>query len=785
MSPKKLIIALWAVVVAVALAIVFTPSSEGYREYASTQVVPASKVVAPAPVASSVAPAQAAKDSVASASPVAAPGISLNGVSALLSAAGPAPVSTSDVRQAQSPQAPVSAPAPVATQVATTETSKVKPVVGLPASWRTAATVSPVEIDTYVRQEAMTTEDASTFRSACNHDHSLKFDGKGQALYACAMKIQVGPDTTPITSVPSYPLAETFRLHSRPTASRKIYLDFDGHTTSGTPWNAAWRGGADFTTPPFSRDANPDFSDAERAIVQEAFRRVAEHFAPWNVDVTTEDPGVEALRKSSAGDMNYGIRVVIGPDVNDTGAGGIAYMNSFDDPIDTPCFTFTGTGSDAAYVAGVTSHEVGHTVSLVHQGNLNGTTPVSREYFGGHGAGALSWSPIMGNGLRPVNQWAKGEYQNASSQQDNLEAIANPASGIPLVADDHGNTRDTATFAPGLSATVGGIISSPTDVDIIRINAGRGNLVITPRVSLFAPNLRLQIRVLDSAGTVLGTYVGSGAAGRMAPNPITVAIPAEGMHFIELDGVGNGTGGITNGTGVTEGYTDYGSIGYYSFTASWADPVNKPPVANATLTTNTSYNYQTQQGAAVNFNGTLSTDPDGIILRYIWDFKDVYPAGATGATATHRYKAPGTYYPTLTVIDDRGASASTTVTVTVTGPNRPATCSLALIQGSFVRLNSVSDAASATIRVQDQFGNPVRRALVYVSTYGLVAMNRTALRTDDFGQVVVITPAFRRGAQGSVVFAVSKVEAPGRPYVTSTPMPVVTVAPTVTVTRPN
>jgi Flp pilus assembly protein CpaB len=44
MSPKKLIIALWAVVVAVALAMVFAPSTDGYREYAATQVAPAVKV---------------------------------------------------------------------------------------------------------------------------------------------------------------------------------------------------------------------------------------------------------------------------------------------------------------------------------------------------------------------------------------------------------------------------------------------------------------------------------------------------------------------------------------------------------------------------------------------------------------------------------------------------------------------------------------------------------------------------------------------------------------------
>ena len=783
MSLKKLIIALWAVVLAVALAIVFTPSGGGYREYAATQVAPAVKVVAPAPVDAPVAHAEAAKDSLASARPIAAPSISLNGVSALLSAAGPAPVATSEIRQVPAPQAPVASVAPASAPAAKTETTKTKKVASLPASWRTAATVSPVEVDAFIRQQAMTPEDASAFRSACEHDQSLKFDSKGQALYACSMHFQVGPDTTPITSVPTYPLSETFRLHSRPTATRKIYLDFDGHTTSGTSWNLAWRDGADFTTPPFSRDANPAFSNAEQAIVQEAFRRVAEHFAPWNVDVTTEEPGVEALRRTGPGDLNYGIRVVIGPDVNDTGAGGIAILNSFDAPVDVPCFTFTGTGSDAAYIAGVTSHEVGHTVSLRHQGNLNGANPIAREYFGGHGTGALSWSPIMGNGLRPVNQWARGEYQGANEFQDNLVAIANPVSGIPLAPDDHGNTRDTATFAPGLSTTAGGIISSPTDVDVFRINSGRGNLVIVPKVSLFAPNLRLQIRVLNSEGTVLGTYLGTGAVNNMAPRPITVVIPAEGMHFIELDGVGNGTGGIPDGTGLTEGYSDYGSIGFYSFTASWPDPVNKPPVADATLSATTTYDYQAQQSAMVNFNGTRSTDPDGIILRYLWDFKDVYPVGATGATATHRYKAPGTYYPTLTVFDDRGASASTTVTVTVNGPPRLPSCSLALMTGSFSRLNSIHDVANATILVQDQFGNPVRRALVFVSSSGLVGMNRTAFRTNEFGQVSVTTPGFRRGARGSVTFAVSTVESPGRPYDNTTRAPVTAVAPTVTLTR--
>jgi PKD repeat protein len=763
MSPKKLIIALWAVVVAVALAIVFTPSSEGYREYAATQVAPAVEVSAPVAVDAPAVSEKSAPASAVATPPAGVPAISLGGVSAVLAEAARSPV------PAVVPAAPMAANAQPAAPVPAALPKEAK-LAENPGQWRRASTVSSSEIEAAVKRDAMTPETAVAFRSACGHDHDLHFDAKGKPLYACAMHIQVGPDTTTYTSTPSYPLADTFLLHSRPTATRKIYLDFDGHVTTGTPWNGGRS--ATLTTPAFSRDADPAFNDAERAIVQEVFRRVAEHFAPWNVDVTTEDPGVEGLRKTSPGDLAYGIRVVIGPKAFDTPAAGIAYLNSFSDSIDNPCFTFAEGSWNAALIAGVTSHEVGHTVSLLHQGQ----EPGDGEYYGGHGTGALSWSPIMGNGLRPVNQWAKGEYQNASRDQDNLVAIANPGSGVPLLADDHGGTLETATFAPGLSTTVGGVISGPGDVDMIRINAGRGNLVITPRVSLVAPNLRLQVRVLDSAGTVLGTYVGAGTAGNMAPAPITLRLTTEGVHYIELDGVGNGTG-------VTEGYTDYGSIGYYSLTASWADPANRPPVADATLTTNTTYDYQVQQGAVVNFNGTLSGDPDGVIMRYLWNFRDVSPATATGAIATHRYKAPGTYYPTLTVFDDRGASATTTVTVTVNGPVRAPTCSLALITGSFMRRNSVQDVANATILVQDQYGNPVRRALVYVSTSGLVNMRRTAIRTNELGQVNISTPGFRRGARGSVVFSVSTVESPGRPYVTTTALPVVTVAPTVTLTR--
>jgi hypothetical protein len=103
-------------------------------------------------------------------------------------------------------------------------------------------------------------------------------------------------------------LAATFTLHSRPGAARTIYLDFDGATISGTIWNA---GTVDpIIAAPYDTDGNLGaFSDAEKAAIQGIWQRVAEDFAPFEVDVTTEEPAPDALYRSSASDNVYGTTV--------------------------------------------------------------------------------------------------------------------------------------------------------------------------------------------------------------------------------------------------------------------------------------------------------------------------------------------------------------------------------------------------------------------------------------------------------------------------------------------
>src|SRR5688572_26067181 len=91
-------------------------------------------------------------------------------------------------------------------------------------------------------------------------------------------------------------------LSSLPGAAHTIYLDFDGHTVQGTEWNNYYNQST-LVAKPFDIDGTAaSYSAAELARIEEAWQRVSEDFAPFHVNVTTVDPGVEALRKTSASD---------------------------------------------------------------------------------------------------------------------------------------------------------------------------------------------------------------------------------------------------------------------------------------------------------------------------------------------------------------------------------------------------------------------------------------------------------------------------------------------------
>ena len=69
---------------------------------------------------------------------------------------------------------------------------------------------------------------------------------------------------------------------------------------------------------------------------------------------------------------------------------------------------------------------------------------------------------------------------------------------------------------------------------------------------------------------------------------------------------------------------------------------------------------------SVSFNASASSDPDGTIVSYSWDFGD----GATGAgvSPNHTYGSAGNYTATLTVADNDSATDSSSRLIQVTEP---------------------------------------------------------------------------------------------------------------------
>ena len=112
--------------------------------------------------------------------------------------------------------------------------------------------------------------------------------------------------------------------------------------------------------------------------------------------------------------------------------------------------------------------------------------------------------------------------------------------------------------------------------------------------------------------------------------------------------------------GAYPNYVDYRT----SIAAFMADGSNLSPVADAEPAVRSG-----PGPLEVRFDGSFSRDPDGSIASWQWDFGD--GSGASGAEVTHTYTGAGRYFPTVTVTDDDGASATLAEEITVGLPAAP------------------------------------------------------------------------------------------------------------------
>jgi len=332
-------------------------------------------------------------------------------------------------------------------------------------------------------------------------------------------------------------------LSSLPSSDHVIFCDFDGAVVDPPAWS--------FQT--INAAAHPKASDA--AWVESVWKRVAEDFAPFNVNVTTDPAAFDAAS------VDQRVQCIITSTTNwydgADDAGGVARRDSFG--MDVPCWVWTEGEYNTAEAI---SHEVGHTFGLRHHGQGG------EEYYGGHGSGATGWGPIMGSVFfKNVTQWSNGSYADATNPgQDDLAVIA---ATLPVRIDDAGDTAADARPMTILGSDIAqnGIIERSADDDWYQFTTTGGPVFIQVDVldvmdagTLDGPNLAVNISLWEDDGISL---LAADSPTDDLGASITASVPA-GTYMLQVRGAARGT--------VDANFTSYGSLGQYTISGT----VNSP-----------------------------------------------------------------------------------------------------------------------------------------------------------------------------------------------------------------
>ena len=335
------------------------------------------------------------------------------------------------------------------------------------------------------------------------------------------------PQDHPSTvALPEY--QDVIPLESLPGAPGVIYLDFDGSKGPHDVWS--YRGDA----------APAGFSNS---TIRDIWVRVAEDFLPFNINVTTD------ARVHANAAQGRRIRCIITP-TNFHGAGGVAYIGSYNWGGDPVCWSLNYTGDSALTVI---SHEIGHTLGLYHHG-FNGA-----EYYGGHGSGVTAWAPIMGTGYgKNLKHWSDGGYYLATRPgQKDLTTITNQ-NGVDFRPDDCGATLANARHlwvAPGNAVTnQQGLIETPGDLDAYRFRTSGG--AVNLNINTASNSFNLDIRA-DLVNAATGAVVLVSNSTSTPHATLATTVPA-GEYLVRITGDAVGTPATSRG-----GYSNYGCLGSY------------------------------------------------------------------------------------------------------------------------------------------------------------------------------------------------------------------------------
>ena len=300
-------------------------------------------------------------------------------------------------------------------------------------------------------------------------------------------------------------------LHSNPGAPASLYLDFDGN------FEPTWGSHRDVTTLPFDRHNGPEDFGPEQDWIHAIWEAVSEDFAPFNIDVTTEEPAVLAPGVPVAASAGVAMRVAIGSSTDGAGQsiGSQGFYDTFSsDAVNVVYVDFydgyPGQGDGGHVRLGNTaSHEAGHGFGLVHQSLYDANGNKIEEY----NPGTDIWAPIMGGGSHTTyfkkHTWHDGPSTYGATQfQDDMAIIAGPINGFGYRPDDHGDTPAAASslYDNGSVWSGAGIIETNSDVDFFQFTVNSaGAYRIMADGTWHATNLDVVLSLYDASGTLLAT----------------------------------------------------------------------------------------------------------------------------------------------------------------------------------------------------------------------------------------------------------------------------------------
>ena len=285
------------------------------------------------------------------------------------------------------------------------------------------------------------------------------------------------------------------------------------------------------------------------AQVKDLWKRVAEDYQAFDINVTTD---LRVYQNAPAASRQ---KCVFSPSISamPSGAAGVAYIGSWNWGSDTVCWSIYTSGKAGGEVG---SHEPGHTLGLGHQGTS------TAGYYGGQGSGATGWAPIMGVGYyQNVSTWAKGEYQDANNQEDELNLITTQNNSVTYRPDDTGSTLATARYLevyPDSTASAEGLIERTGDADAFQFTTTGGTISLTANPVGDWADLAVSATLMNSNNVAIFTN----SPQTSISASISTNLPS-GTYTFVVTGAGRNLP-------LTTGFSPYASLGYYSLTGSVA-----------------------------------------------------------------------------------------------------------------------------------------------------------------------------------------------------------------------